>query len=625
MATTIKTGSTNTSQGSVWSSCTSYSGTTGASCRLLGDDGFHILVGGLSFGVTNNLLTLFRLGSKTTDADGKVQWGYEWRRETATAVNDHIQDPQATTLYDAHTGYALITGGHQGYAGVSNKTHLFRYLLNTDTWDLTSSGNMTAARGQHRCTALNTFDVLATGGFSVWPISLKTCERWDPTTGVWAACASMNDARSDHAQIRLLDGRVLVMGGRTTFGFGDSQNRCEIYDPTANTWTLTGEMTYRRYGATAILLPSGNVLVIGGSGRKASRPGANAALATAELWDPSTGTWTHAGKMKTARSYPTAMYLASSGRVMVVGGLSTETEIWTEATSRWSIGLAALSIVRSTAVTVACEEDEVLVSAGGVNAAGVSLEVCHILTPASDAVGDGDVNGQRTVIATPTPTTFTYQTTRNSIGSFSGAASATPVAAPEGSAVGPYALDPPTALALTSVGASVAAALTAGRSHPTLTLVTSMADPTPALAFPDEEGWLAFRIGRTGQVGPIRYHGRLSGTQLRLDASYVFGSEVQIGDDVVLLEGAGAVTAGVASGAAHATASTSGRVAAESLAVRVVAGGMRIVHEILYPGDRGLGNEGEPTIGAPELAGVVDVFAGDDVDDEVAAARTEVV
>ena len=57
----------------------------------------------------------------------------------------------------------------------------------------------------------------------------------------------------------------------------------------AATWTATGSMTTARNGHTATLLPSGNVLVAGGFNP------ASGTLASAELYDPATGTWSATG------------------------------------------------------------------------------------------------------------------------------------------------------------------------------------------------------------------------------------------------------------------------------------------------------------------------------------------
>jgi len=75
---------------------------------------------------------------------------------------------------------------------------------------------------------------------------------------------------------------VLLAGGAGSFIFRAS---AELYDPNSTCWTATGNMNGVRYRHTATLLPDGKVLVAGGSGG-----GGGEELASAELYDPSSGT-----------------------------------------------------------------------------------------------------------------------------------------------------------------------------------------------------------------------------------------------------------------------------------------------------------------------------------------------
>ena len=80
----------------------------------------------------------------------------------------------------------------------------------------------------------------------------------------------------------------------------------------------TGSLATARYSHTATLLPNGKVLVAGGDN--------GGALASAELYDPASGTWTATGSLATARDYHTATLLPN-GKVLVAGGLNDSSAI----------------------------------------------------------------------------------------------------------------------------------------------------------------------------------------------------------------------------------------------------------------------------------------------------------
>src|SRR5713101_4370627 len=94
-------------------------------------------------------------------------------------------------------------------------------------------------------------------------------------SGTWTKTGSLNVARGEETATLLPNGQVLVAGGADY-----SMNSPRLYH-------------------TATLLPNGQVLVVGGSSNLAGWP--PPALARAELYNPSTGTWTTTGSLKTGR------------------------------------------------------------------------------------------------------------------------------------------------------------------------------------------------------------------------------------------------------------------------------------------------------------------------------------
>lgn len=114
---------------------------------------------------------------------------------------------------------------------------------------------------------------------------------------------------------RLLDGRVLVAGGCTTDGcdLGSAGGAtAELYDPATGTFARTGNLTLSRDSHQAVLLPDGRVLLIGGWG-------ATSVLASTDAYDPRHGTFSPGPTMLTAREGMVPIQL-SDGRVLLAGG-----------------------------------------------------------------------------------------------------------------------------------------------------------------------------------------------------------------------------------------------------------------------------------------------------------------
>ena len=210
----------------------------------------------------------------------------------------------------------------------------------TVRWE--GTGSMTHAGGNFHIHALRDGRVLVIS-------EEQMAELWDPTTGEWHAVEGLNNPRTGFASVLLADGRVLVVGGLNDIG--QSYSSAYLFDPATETWDkAAGLMTIARTNPAAALLPDGRVLVAGGyfhvdpsvgerpdgiilaafrpkaTPSTGSGPGSvdivpgpyGAAMATAEIFDPTTGEWSSTGSMRFARNGAEATPLAD-GRVLVVG------------------------------------------------------------------------------------------------------------------------------------------------------------------------------------------------------------------------------------------------------------------------------------------------------------------
>jgi WD40 repeat protein len=238
----------------------------------------------------------------------------------------------ATLLPD---GKVLVAaGGWNG--GVLNSAEL--YDPTSGNWSVT--GSLNAAHFSHTATLLPDGKVLIAGGGS----PLNTAELFDPNTGTWSITASLHTGRRYHTATLLPGGKVLVTGGFTG-GFTQGlcpcidfvTNSAELYDPVTAKWSVTGNLNLARDSHTATLLQNGKVLIAGGTEGTLIDAGEYVRLASAELYDPATGSWTVTGSLHTARYYHTATLL-SDEKVLVATGWFTDTaELYDPAKGIWSL------------------------------------------------------------------------------------------------------------------------------------------------------------------------------------------------------------------------------------------------------------------------------------------------
>jgi hypothetical protein len=198
-----------------------------------------------------------------------------------------------------------------------------------------SAGPMVTPRAAHAVTRLHDGTLMISGGSTTQIVNdtVASVEIFDPTTDLFAAGGTMTAPRARHTATTLASGKVLLTGGATAPGPITIYASAEIYDPTAAVGARThavGAMSRARLSHAATLLPSGQVLVTGGCTSQTqlyTACAADGASKVAELFDPATEAFSPLPPMLTARLNHGAVVLPN-GKVLIVGGGDASAELY---------------------------------------------------------------------------------------------------------------------------------------------------------------------------------------------------------------------------------------------------------------------------------------------------------
>lgn len=630
-ANSTASGTTDASIQSMSSQTGSYEGVWQKVLRL--QDGRLALVGGqtqtdaVTF-TAKTMFTAFEKVSSSIIGNGGEQVSYLWTQISNDGTHGfsgpHFGQRSfvACVLKD---GRILAAGGANNddtLGTPSNGWDLLTFFPPTTIFQ--QNGTLPAARSSAGIVALAQGDAILSGGWTVVGTMLATTLRFAVSTETWSVVAPMNYARMHHELVSVGVDKVLAVGGKTATA---TLEKCEVYDPIGDTWTKTGSMSFARVNFGVVTLPDGRVMVFGGRGYNPTQSTTPVVLDSCEIYDFSSGLWSIGPRMRAAREYPVAQYVAARNSVYVGGGNVGPVDVLHLDTMKWTRSRATVSTTHTVTAGGLASDDTFLV-AGGLLAVATEKKN-YVVVPGADVfwLGAG-LNQPLKVLTVPLGTSFTVKDTQfDFTGTYTVSAAGVTVtpsragAAPTG-VPGPFSYDPKGGFAITASAATTDQTFNKGGHYSSIHLDTGI-DPTPALKFPDREGFIVLNFGFKNVVGPIRYLGRLSEEELVLDASVPFGASLNVGATVRLLSSRSPFEPAPDQlvGNFYVTGTAAGRVAAQNTIDDIVAAGTQVLVTIVYPGDRGLGAEGFPQSGNYKLSDKVEVWGGDSLDREIPAAR----
>jgi len=193
-------------------------------------------------------------------------------------------------------GRVLMAGG-AALSGFDPLQEAEIYDPATGLWTVT--GSMVMGLPSFTMTALQDGTVLAAGGTYD---DIKS-EVYDPVTGTWSQTGDVMGAKRGFTLTALPDGRALAVGGQQTH---------HLYDPVSRTWRPIAAPDVFVLATTATLLQDGTVLLAGSDFWDRSE--------SSDVFDPSSESWQLTGNMVQRPRQNHSATLLNDGTVLAVGG-----------------------------------------------------------------------------------------------------------------------------------------------------------------------------------------------------------------------------------------------------------------------------------------------------------------
>lgn len=231
-------------------------------------------------------------------------------------------------------------------------------------------------------TRLANGQVIAAGGLdrkSFGFPAIHRAELYDPATQRWTATGSMHAARWSLDAITLTDGRALFAGGSAAFTPAPALATAEVYDPTTGMFTLTkNTLSVGRQGFGISLLLGGQVLLAGGNtaGNNLGGSGTTAV----DIYDPTTNEFHAAASMHEGRALHAQVTLGD-GRVVVIGGAQASSEVYDPAKNSWTLLAGKLPTTLKDTKAFELPDGQIFIAGGQSTVDGVTTDATWYLDP----------------------------------------------------------------------------------------------------------------------------------------------------------------------------------------------------------------------------------------------------
>lgn len=213
-----------------------------------------------------------------------------------------------------------------GYSYKDRTCHREIGWLGADGRETAAKPGLSVGRNHFEMLPLGGSRLLVLGGYSEDYETLADVQAVDLKTGkveAWPWMPRPVELFTTHSE----RGKLYVVGGLTSQGKAQTRSEIQVLDLQSREWAIAKQgLLESRFGHAMVYSPRlGKLIVIGGKRKRAESPDYRA-LASIELWEPSTGLVFPGGELPTPTDRPGALLLPSM-KALIVGGASDERKL----------------------------------------------------------------------------------------------------------------------------------------------------------------------------------------------------------------------------------------------------------------------------------------------------------